>query len=226
MTRARSVAIVAVALVLRASAARAQPPLEPGRLEIGFGPQWTGGTAVGSRDANETTGTGNPFTLFASSSEIASATGIEARVGVRLLQRLDVEGVGSYAAPSFIIHTAADSEGATGVAASERVQQFTVHGAAVWYVLGGRLGARTAPFVTAGFGYLRHVHENDVLLASGSVFEAGGGIKQLFVSREQKRLKGAGVRLDVRALARRKGIALDGGTHVAPALSASFFVRF
>jgi hypothetical protein len=226
MTRARTVAVIAVALTVRASAAPAQATAEPGRLEIGFGPQWIGRAAIGSHDANETTGTGSPFTLFSTSADIAAVTGIEARVGVRLLRRLEVEGVGSYAAPSFVIRTSADVESAPGVTAKERIQQFTVHGAALWYVPGRLTGARTAPFVTAGVGYLRHVHENDVLLASGKIIEAGGGIKQLLLARERRRVKGVGVRADVRAIARAKGVAPDGGTHVSPAVTASLFVRF
>ena len=143
-----------------------------------------------------------------------------------MLRRLEAEVVGSYATPSLVIQTSADSESAPGVAAKERLRQFTIHGAAVWYVPTRRAGARTAPFVTAGVGYLRHVHENDVLLAGGTVYEAGAGIKQLLVSRDRRRLKGVGVRADVRAVARAKGVAPDGGTHVSPAVTASLFVRF
>jgi hypothetical protein len=223
VTRRRAVAAVAVALAVRASPVRAQPVLEPGRLEIGVGPQWIGRAAFGSRNANETTGAGSPFTLFSTSAELASATGLEARVGVRVLRRLEAEAIGSYGTPSLVIRTSADSESAPGVAAKERLQQFTIHGAAVWYV---RAGARTAPFVTAGAGYLRHVHENDVLFSGGTVYEAGAGIKQLLVSRDRRRLKGVGVRADVRAVARAKGAATDGGTHVSPAVTASLFMRF
>src|SRR5438105_2295089 len=161
-----------------------------------------------------------------SSTALASATGLEARIGVRVLRRLEAEVVGSYATPSLVIQTSADSESASGVAAKERLRQFTIHGAAVWYVPTRRAGARTAPFVTAGVGYLRHVHENDVLLVGGTVYEAGAGIKQLLVSRDRRRLKGVGVRADVRAVARAKGVAPDGGTHVSPAVTASLFVRF
>jgi hypothetical protein len=226
VTRRRAVAALAVALALRASPVRAQPLIEPGRVEIGIGPQWTGHAALGSRNANETTGSGSPFTLFSSSTDLASAAGLEARIGVRVLRRLEAEVVGSYATPSLVIRTSADSEGAPGVAAKERLQQFTIHGAAVWYLPAWRAGTRTAPFVTAGVGYLRHVHENDVLLAGGTVYEAGAGIKQLLVSRDRRRLKGVGVRADVRAVARAKGVAPDGATHVSPAVTASLFVRF
>ena len=226
MTRRRAGIALAVALAARASQGLAQTLAEPGRLEIGVGPQWTGHAALGSRNANETTGSGSPFTLFSSSTELASSTGIEVRIGIRVLPRLDAEAVGSYATPSLVITTSGDSENAPGVAAKERLQQFTIHGAAVWYLPAWRTGGRTAPFVTAGVGYLRHVHENDVLLAGGTVYEAGGGIKQLLVSRDRRRLKGVGVRADVRAVARAKGAAPGGGTHVSPAVTASLFVRF
>jgi hypothetical protein len=41
-----------------------------------------------------------------------------------------------------------------------------------------------------------------------------------------RRIKGSGIRGDVRALYLRKGIALDHGTHAVPSLGASLFVRF
>ena len=45
-------------------------------------------------------------------------------------------------------------------------------------------------------------------------------------SRTGHRVTGLGLRADVRALARTKGVAPDGGVHVAPAGAASLFVRF
>jgi hypothetical protein len=46
--------------------------------------------------------------------------------------------------------------------------------------------------------------------------------------RSSRRLhsKGIGVRADVRALVRSKGVAFDGESAVSPAAGAAFFIRF
>jgi hypothetical protein len=223
--RAASAVLVAVS-VGGASPARAQTPAEPGRLELGIGPLWAGHASLGSMDANETTATGSAFRLFSSSTELSSATGVEGRVGVRVWRRFETEVSASYGKP--VLRTAAgnDFENAPSVTASETIQQFTVSAGVVWYLPHPRIGSRLAPFATVNAGYLRQLHEAGTLAVTGQVYQLGGGLKYLFVSRPASHLKGLGARLDARIAARVRGVAFDGRTRYAPALGASLFARF
>lgn len=205
--------------------AQSSAPIDPGRFEVGVGLRWTGRASFGSREANETTSAGTPSTIFTTSSELASASGIEGRAGIHLTRRLRAEAAGSYGTPQFVTRVTLDIESSTPVRATERIQEFTIQGAMVWDLAVPRLGARTTPFVSAGAGYLRQLHAGGVLAASGQVYEIGGGVKHLVVSRDHARLKGIGVRADARVVARAKGVAIDRRTHLSPVLGASIFIR-
>ncbi len=58
-----------------------------------------------------------------------------------------------------------------------------------------RFGARGAPFLSGGAGYLRALHEDRILVDTGALWFAGGGV-DLFGS--------TGLRLDARALPARR----------------------
>ncbi len=58
------------------------------------------------------------------------------------------------------------------------------------------------------------------------LLEIGGGASSLLISRSHFHVKGVGVRVDLRAIQRSRGVAFDGGGHTAPAFGASAFVRF
>jgi hypothetical protein len=213
---------------LRVPCVRAQSAdaVEPGRIELAIGPLWVGRQALGSGDANETTATGGTLALFSTSTELSSAIGVEARVGVRLSRAFEAEALGTYAAPQIRTQISNDFEGAAPVTATEIIRQFTVGGGVVWYVRPARSPSRLAPFATAGAGYLRQLHESGTLVETGRFYQFGGGVKYLFVSRPGSRLKGIGARIDVRALVRQQGVAFDTGPHLSPAVGASLFARF
>ena len=214
---------------LDARAARAQSPAapQPGRFEVAIGSLWTGHQALGSNDANETTSAGGSLTLFSTSSDLASAAGLEGRVGVRLRRRLEADVEASYARPPLRIAISNDFESAAPATATETIRQFTIGAGVVWYPpYRVRRGSRVAPFAMAGGGYLRQLHESAILLETGRFYQFGGGVKYLLASRPTRPLKGLGARLDVRALVRSKGIAFDGGHYTSTAIGASLFVRF
>jgi hypothetical protein len=226
----RAIAVISCAFagaLASALPARAQEaPLVPGRFELAIGPQWTRGSSFGFRGANETQADGSALALFSTTSELSSAPGLEARIGVRVTRRLELEAIGSYAAPDLAIAASRDTEGAIDVTAKERVQHFTIGGAAIWNLSVKRFSARTIPFLTAGDAYIRQLHDASTLATGGQQIWAGGGVRRLLTVRERRRLKTVGLRGDVRLVVRSKSIALDDRTHVAPALAASFFVRF
>src|SRR5262249_51665426 len=174
-------------------------------------------------DANETTSANAPFRLFSTSSELGSAAGLEARVGVRVAGTLVVEADASYARPELRITTSSDVESASGVTAVEQLRQYTIGGGATWYV---PTASRVAPFVAGGGGYLRQLHDRGLLVQTGRYYQVGGGAVYRLSSRPAGTLKATGIRVDLRATIFKDGVAFDGGTHAAAAVAGSFLVRF
>jgi hypothetical protein len=209
------------------SAAAAQPVSAiPGRLELGAGLLWTGAQLLGSRDANLTTGTGSTLRLFSSTSDLRPVAGFEGRVGVKLTRAIEAEVLASYATPQLRTQVSNDTENSAAAIVIESVQQYTIGASVIWYALGPRFGGRARPFVTAGAGSLRQLHEAATLVATGQLYQVGGGAKLVLASRPRQILKVVGVRLDVRAIVRTKGIAFDGRRSISSAVGASLFARF
>ena len=218
------VALVVSAAMLHAWPASAQTASPASRFELGVGGLWMGTASFGSKVATETTGSGAVTPLFNTSSELASAFGVEGRIGVRVFRSLVAEAEASYLKPQLRIATSGDTESAAPVTATETVQQFTVGGSALWYLPGSR--SHIAPFFMAGVGYLRQLHEQGTLVAAGQYYQFGGGADLLLVDSRRFHTRGVGARVDVRALIRSKGIAFDGGSTTSPAVGVSAFVRF
>jgi opacity protein-like surface antigen len=220
------IALCAAAFAAAASSAFAQAaPAPTGRVEISGGVLWIGDQALGSSNANETTGSGGQLALFNTSTTLASAVGAAARIDVRVWRSLAVEASGSYATPELRTTVSADFENAAPVTATERLQQFTVAGSLAWDLVSDR-SARLVPFVIGGGGYLRQLHARDTLADTGQFYQIGGGVKYDFSARRASRVKGFGIRADVLAVVRVKGVAFDDGAHVSPAIAASVFARF
>jgi hypothetical protein len=198
----------------------------PGRFEFAIGPMWLGRTSFGTSDASETAADGGRFRLFSTSTELKSASGFEARVGVRMTRALQGEAVAAYSVPVLTTKTSGDVENAAPVSATEPITQLTIQGAIVAHLTAWHVGRGGVPFVTAGAGYLRQLHQSHTLVETGETYHLGGGVKYLLLSRGAARLKGLGVRAEVRAIAGTKGIAIDHRLHISPALAASIFVRF
>jgi hypothetical protein len=211
---------------VRAVAAQSVPPTGPGRLEVAIGALWIGHQALGSNEANETTPGGSSARIFSTSSDFASAAGLEGRIAVRLIRSLEVEVEASYGTPQLKTTISNDIENAPPVTAIETVEQLTVGAGVVWYVPLRPWSSRLAPFVTAGGGHLRQMHEERTLLETGRYYQVGGGVKFLLWSHPRGLVNAIGARIDARAIVRQKGVAFDDGGHAAPALSASAFVRF
>ena len=141
-----------------------------------------------------------------------AARGAELRIGVRLGRRLALEAGGSWARASVATRVSGDAEQAPGVSATAGFTQYVVDGAVVLRL--PRLafaGGRAVPFAEAGAGYLRQLYAGRVLVETGSVVHAGGGLHVWLRSRPAGWLKRVGVRADGRLAARRGGIDLAGG---------------
>jgi hypothetical protein len=228
--RARWPAVLVVAglIGLHALDVRAQPVDErlPGRFECAVGPVWLGQTSFGTSDATETAADGGRFRLFSASTALQSASGFEARVGVRMTRVVQAEAVAAYSLPVLTTRVSGDVEHAAPVSATEEIVRLTFQGALVIHLTARHVGHGGVPFVTTGAGYLRQLHEARTLVDAGETYHLGGGVKYLFLSRGAARVKGLGVRAEVRAIAGTKGMAIDHRAHISPALAASIFLRF
>lgn len=227
MIRSWIVALPLCAALLQAAPACAQSSTAAGyHLEAGVGVIWMGREAIGSRTATETTGTGGTASLFNTSSELGGAAGFDSRIGVRLSRSLAAEAEASYLKPQLRVAISGDTEGAAAVTASETIQQFTIGGNVRWMLPGRRWSPRLAPFLLAGGGYMRQLHDQATLLETGHFYQFGAGVETLLKARRRFPGRGVGARADVRAVVRAKGVAFDGGSKTSPAAGVSAFVRF
>jgi opacity protein-like surface antigen len=195
----------------------------PGRLAVGGGVRWTGRTTIGAADATETTPGGGRFQLFRTNTSIGAALGIESRIGLRLTRTLEAEVDASFTQPALRTAISADAEGATAFTAAESMKEIAVEGALILHLARMRLSARAIPYLSAGAGLVRRLHEGGTLAENGRVYHVGAGLQYFLKS---SATGGVGVRLDGRAIVRSGDTSIDGDLHVSPAVAASLFARF
>ena len=227
--RTRYAALGLLTVCLRAVSADAQTGTRrlAGRMEASGGPIWMGAIPFGSTDATLTGAGGDRFRLFWTSSELLRATGLEVRVSHRVMRLVHAEISASYARPQLSTTVGSDVENGPSITAAEAITQVTLEGAGLVHLPFVLAGPRILPFVTAGAGYLRQLHEGNTLVQTGRTYHIGGGAKVVLLSRDDRHwLKQVGARLDVRAEIRSGGIALDGRVHASPAVTAGIFGRF
>src|SRR5262249_3031607 len=147
-----------------------------GRFEVSAGTLWLGSAALGSSDATLTGSSGDRFRLFSTSSDLGGAVGLVGRVGRRVTRAVETEISGSYVSPRLTTRISNDAESAPSATVSDTIRQFTIDGG-VLIALPWRVGRRVRPFVTAGGGYLRQLHEGNVLAQTGRLAYAGGGAR-------------------------------------------------
>jgi hypothetical protein len=182
--------------------------------------------SLGSVEATETRSGGGRFTLFTSDSRLDAAAGVEGRLGVRLSETLQAEAAGSYTKPTLVARIGSDAEGIPDVTVPETITQFAVEGAILLDLSRFKVGTRGVPFVSAGAGYNRQLHETATLIEHGIVYHIGGGANVALKVRPDRALKTFGLRLDARAIIRTGGIAFDNNSHAGASFGGTLFVRF
>jgi len=227
MNRAIVTTVLVVSALLPAASAQAQSATTlPGRLEVAIGTVWIGSAALGTMDANETTGTGGDFRLFSTSTELGSAAGLDSHVSLRVTRSFEAEAFGSYTKPELQVRVESDTETSNApLTVTGSIQEFLIGGAALWYLPAPRLGDRARLFVRGGVAYLRDLENDGTLIVSGHAYELGGGVKIMLASRDSGWWKGMGARLDARAVVRQKGVAPDDNAHTSLAVGASANTR-
>jgi hypothetical protein len=210
-------------LVLAASAA-AQPPVR-GRVDVAGGVRWIGPIDFGVVPANEITPGGGTRALFETATMLDGSIGVTASVGVRLASQVRAEASVAYNPTALSSSVSGDVEGIPDLTVTSPVKQFLLEGGVAveprrWQT------RRLVPFLTAGLGYLRQLNDGRTLVQTGSAYYLGGGAAYVRTNSGRRRLKATGMRVELRALILREGVAPDTSGHLAPALSASVFARF
>jgi len=197
-----------------------------GSLELGGGVTWSPGYDLGSAQAEETrnpgSGTG-PFVLFQTDFRTESAIGLQGRLGVYLAQTVSIEGGVLYSRPDLSARLTGDAESAPDLTASEKLTRLVADGSVLFHLIGVSFGGgRGVPFVSAGGGYLRDLHEKNEVAETGHEFHFGGGL-HYWIGQGKHR---AGVRTDF-SLSRRSGgaDAVD-TTRTIPTIAGSFAYLF
>jgi hypothetical protein len=218
------VAASAVAIAPAAIAAAQSPPA--GRLDISGGFRWTAGMFAGEQDATETAPNASRYRLFSTRSTLAPAPGLEGRVAVRVSRTVDAAFSAAFAKSDLKTSVTSDVEGFPDVEATESVSQVALEGAVLINVPSLALSDRALPFVTAGGGLLRQLHQGRTLVETGAIYHVGAGLTYVLRPGGAGLLKSSGVRFDARAVIRRNGVAFADGSHLSPAFGVSFFGRF
>jgi len=201
-----------------------------GRFDVSVSGLWNGGYALDRRNAIETTNQvgGGDFVLFETDSEVTGGAGLEARFGVRLGSTFSVEAGGSWTRASLVTRVSGDFEGAPSLDVRSDFTQYVIDGALVARL--ERLamaGGRVVPFLEAGAGYLRQLHEGNLMVETGAVYHGGGGVFVWLRSRPGGWLNRLGLRVDVRVTSRTGGIDVtDDRRRVFPAMAAGLAMGF
>ena len=217
------VALAGMMCAIAADAA-AQSNVPAGRIDVGAGIEWLGRANFGTSDATETTPGGGGSTLFSTSTSLEGAIGFQGHLGVRLSERLEGRVIGAVSQPTLSTQISNDIESAGSVEATDSILQYVIGGGVLWYVP-IRTSSRLVPFAAADAAYLRQLHQSRTLVATGQLYRVSGGIKYMFSSRADSRLKGYGLEGEVGFAARVKGVAFDDGAHYSPWVAATLLVR-
>lgn len=223
--RARSAIAVAVLVAASAPVAMAQSVAPVRHLELSIGGGVLGGAHAGDQPAIvRAGGTGEPFRLFDTQTDIAASAAIEGRVGILLTRLFGVEARAALGRPELRTRVSADVEGAPDATLTERVASLTIDGGAIVRFDALTIGSLT-PFLAGGGGFVNYLHEGEALFEDAPVFYAGGGVARGFRDRPDSRLRTLGLRVDARVyiLPGNDSIS-DGGRQQAAVTASVVFV--
>jgi hypothetical protein len=150
-----------------------------GSFEIGGGVAWARGFDVDSLPANLTANAGNqapPIVWFNTKTRVGSIAGGQGRVGLFLAPALALEARVTYSRPVVGVRVFGDFEGARDLTIDQAMSRYAFDGSVVYYP-GRASRRRAAPFLLAGAGYLRELHDGNELVETGRTYHAGGGLR-------------------------------------------------
>jgi hypothetical protein len=211
-----------------ALAQASDPSYRPKHLTVSLGGSFAGGYPIGDLSAElrrNSTGTPSPYPLLRAESRIERVWSADVRVGVALSRSLELEVGGSYATPQLGVTISQDDELGEGAFASERIEQYAVDVSGVYLIPNLALASRLRPYVVAGGGYLRQLHEGRLEVETGSTLHVGGGVRYwLRGGRANQRSLGA--RGELRYVRRAGGIEFEEQARGFPRVSVLAFAGF
>ena len=214
----RTVAMIC-ALTLAPAVAIAQTSER--RTELGGDLRWLTGIQFDDVNADETAFAGATRTVFKSSTTFEQAACPEVKVIVGLTSAIDAEGAVAYGRSHFTTRITQDPE-ASNAAISGSVSVYLLEAGVAAHLARWQRG-RSVPFVSAGAGYLRQIHDGQTLIDGGPSGYVGGGARMRLGGDTARGLKSAALRLELRATILGGGSTLDGHVHVLPSVIAGLF---
>jgi hypothetical protein len=196
------------------------------RFEVSVGGLWIGGAELGSTQADLRANnlSPTPYRLFAAETDAVAAPGLDGRVAYWLTRSLALEGGFVRVRPELRTRITADVEAAGDLTATERIDQYFIDANVLWLLDRFRFGA-TTPFVSAGAGYLRQLHEGRTFVETGQVYEFGGGVRHPLLT-EAGWLRTVGLRLHARLYVLSNGVQLEDRARTHGAFSGAIYFSF
>jgi hypothetical protein len=198
-----------------------------GRFEVSGGVGWFGSLDLGERDAvlRPNGPRSQTFALFNARPRLGDGPTFDGRVSVMLTPGVAVEGRFLHARSELAASLSCDVEGAASLTATEPLSEYLVEGGATLRLTSLEF-ARMLPFVAAGGGYRRQLHDGRALVEEGKAFYVGGGVRQPFFTRALGGVRSVGWRVDARLYLLSGVLAEDDDLHPRPSVGASLFVAF
>ena len=103
------------------------------------------------------------------------SAGLDGRFAYALTRALSLEVGGSWSKPHVDVTVTQDSESTGTTLIAETVSQYTVDVGGLFWLF-SRQGTRLRPYVLGGGGYLRQLHENQLVVETGHTIFGGGGV--------------------------------------------------
>jgi hypothetical protein len=194
-----------------------------GSWEAGGGITWS--TSVDGPEATaELTDNGQTsggFDLFTSEGRLENGAGLKATLAYYLSSAVAIEGGLRYSKPRLSYRLSGDFEDAPDLTAEETLSRYVITGSVVWHLRSGQ-GKRLIPFVVAGAGYIRDLHEENELVETGTEYHGGGGVKYWLGSGRRR----WGLRGEAAMSIRDGGFDFRDGTRTAPVLAGTLIYLF
>jgi hypothetical protein len=195
-----------------------------GSVEVTGGGAWSPGFDVQSVNAELTRSAQNDgFDLFSVSGDVSGFPGAYARLGLYLTNTISIEGGIRFAKPKLAYRLTGDAESAADETAVETLSHYVFDGSILFHFTNASFASgRGVPFVSAGGGYIRELHEGNELVETGNEFHATAGVKYWFGTGRRR----LGLRAEAGFSSRQKGLDDDEARRTLPLVLGGISLLF
>jgi hypothetical protein len=195
-----------------------------GSIEVGGDGTFAQGFDMGSATADLTTSSATQrFDLFKTQSRVDAFPGVSLRFGYYLSRSISLEGAMRYARPTISTALSGDAESAPDLTATETASHYVFAGSVLFdFPKAAFAGSRAVPFLSAGAGYLRELHEGNQLVETGIEYHGTAGLKVWMGSGDHR----FGLRFEGGFTARENGLDNQDERRILPMASAGLSYLF